>query len=114
MKIIAFMALCLFVTGQANAEDSALHMAHMTSFEKKKMDYYPLAALDAEVSGAAVVKCKVLDTGRLANCVILQEGPKGYGFGKATIALVEDNALVDLTQDKVGDEVAVLMNWAVD
>jgi TonB family protein len=36
-------------------------------------------------NGYTRMRCDVRDDGRLENCVILEERPKGYGFGRATL-----------------------------
>ena len=39
------------------------------------------------VEGRAVLRCKINDIGDLAGCKIVEETPKGLGFGKAAMAL---------------------------
>jgi TonB family protein len=39
------------------------------------------------VGGRAVLRCKINDIGDLAGCKIVEETPKGLGFGKAAMAL---------------------------
>ncbi|NEX94535.1 TonB family protein [Caulobacter sp. 17J65-9] len=49
--------------------------------------WYPLGALEKEVSGRVVMKCRVTATGSVGNCAVTSEDPAGYGFGDAAIKL---------------------------
>lgn len=50
---------------------------------------YPPAAARNGVEGAATVECRVSAGGRLEDCIVLAEGPRGAGFGRATLNLAE-------------------------
>jgi len=39
------------------------------------------------LAGHATLRCKVNDVGRLARCQVVDESPKGVGFGKAAMTL---------------------------
>ncbi len=58
-------------------------------------EYYPPRAIDGEVEGTASVQCTVLDTAGHVRCVVAAESPKGYGFGDATVRMVEAKGRVD-------------------
>ncbi|MBC6982719.1 TonB family protein [Caulobacter sp. 17J80-11] len=49
--------------------------------------WYPLGAIEKEVSGRVVMKCRVTATGSVGNCAVTSEDPAGYGFGDAAIKL---------------------------
>jgi TonB family protein len=52
---------------------------------------FPKAAQDAHVEvGRVVMNCLVAAEGRLTECVVKSEDPKGYGFDKAALALSAD------------------------
>jgi len=51
--------------------------------------FYPTRALMLGVEGASRVRCRILATGRLANCALVSEDPAGYGFGEASVAMAE-------------------------
>ena len=48
---------------------------------------YPREALAQRLEGMAVMQCRVGRTGALSACVIIREGPKGSGFGNATLQM---------------------------
>ena len=48
---------------------------------------YPAKAMQMGVSGAAVIQCRVVPSGNLADCSIAAEKPANYGFGEAALAL---------------------------
>lgn len=50
---------------------------------------YPRAAAEAGVAGRASVRCFVMVTGLLTNCRVVEETPKGHGFGEAALTLAE-------------------------
>jgi TonB family protein len=77
------------------AEDS-FHRPGMSTFRwiatpsgAEVLDVYPAAALDAGVSGAATLVCSFTAAGRLSNCVIEAETPRGWGFGQAAERVVD-------------------------
>lgn len=49
--------------------------------------YYPQGAIDANLSGLAVLQCQVTTAGALAGCVVASESPARAGFGKAALKL---------------------------
>lgn len=46
---------------------------------------YPPKAIRRNVSGSALVECRVQLDQTLTDCKVLEETPPGYGFGQATI-----------------------------
>jgi protein TonB len=49
--------------------------------------FYPPKASDLGLEGMAVVRCRVERTGTLSACAIMSEGPRGAGFGMATLQM---------------------------
>jgi protein TonB len=47
---------------------------------------YPRRALDLEKSGGATLMCTVAASGSVGNCSVIDESPKGLGFGEAALA----------------------------
>ncbi|MGA9659068.1 MAG: TonB family protein, partial [Asticcacaulis sp.] len=46
---------------------------------------YPSRAIDDEVEGTVTIDCAINSSGKVTSCDILNESPKGYGFGAATV-----------------------------
>ena len=61
-------------------------------------EYYPPKAADAEIEGQATVQCAVLDSSGRVSCAVVSETPGNYGFGAATVRMVQDKGRVDTTQ----------------
>ncbi len=83
-----------------------------------KEDYYPARALNEEVQGVATIDCVVQQNGSLALCVIVSEGPRGYGFGAATIKAFSKTYNVkehpELTQPHdPGDHIQLTYHWTL-
>lgn len=47
---------------------------------------YPQAALDRQAGAHTTITCHVQADGTLTSCAIVEENPRRYGFGRATIA----------------------------
>jgi periplasmic protein TonB len=79
-------------------------------------DYYPVRAMDNEVEGSATVQCVVLDTAGRVSCVAVSEKPGGYGFGAATVRMVQDKGRVDITKGnvEVGSVLRQTVTWRLD
>jgi protein TonB len=78
---------------------------------------YPPAAAAQHVSGRTKAMCHVLADGALDACVVLEECPRGYGFGRATLSAAQDFQLRPKTVDGVpveGGMVVVPMIWALE
>ncbi|EGF89522.1 tonB protein [Asticcacaulis biprosthecium C19] len=80
------------------------------------MSYYPSAAEDAEAVGTATVECTVVDTRGRVTCAIVSESPKGYGFGKATVTMVQKEGRVDTRQGdvRVGSKLRTTVRWTLE
>lgn len=76
-------------------------------------DYYPDAALTDDRTGQASVECTVLDTAGHISCVLVSETPKGYGFGSATVRVVQDKGRVDTDHGAVkpGSKLRATLQW---
>ena len=48
---------------------------------------YPDRALEAGVSGSAVLNCRVETSGRVSDCAVVSETPGNQGFGRAAMGL---------------------------
>lgn len=73
---------------------------------------YPQRALNAEISGDAVVDCAVTTEGTVVDCRIVSEAPSGEGFGEAAIRLSKTFRMAPQTREGVsvaGARVAIPM-----
>jgi protein TonB len=61
--------------------------------------FYPQRAIDNDVQGRAVIRCKVTVAGTLTACAIVSETPAGYGFGHAALQLAQYFRMTPRTQD---------------
>lgn len=78
---------------------------------------YPAEALAKHVGGRTKALCHVLADGALDACVVLEECPRGYGFGRATLSAAQDFQMRPKTVDGVpveGGTVEVPMVWALE
>ncbi len=75
--------------------------------------YYPQKAADDEIEGSATVQCTVLDTSGRVSCVAVAETPARYGFGAATVRMVQDKGRVDTSQGNapVGSILRQTVTW---
>jgi len=48
---------------------------------------FPREAISKGVGGRAVLVCKILATGRMGDCAVVEETQAGLGFGKAALHL---------------------------
>lgn len=62
---------------------------------------YPPAALAANLSGRAIVKCEVGVDGGLSGCSVVQETPPDQGFGQAALKLTASMVMKPMTVDGV-------------
>jgi TonB family protein len=78
---------------------------------------YPQAAAAEHVAGRTKALCHVLANGDLDACVVTEECPRGYGFGRATLLAAQDFQMRPRTVNGVpvdGGTVMVPMVWALD
>lgn len=111
-------------TGPATSEtsSSAVEAPYVTArwsrfpSSETLADYYPPRAADAEIEGTATVQCTVLDTSGRVSCVAISESPGGYGFGQATVRMVQDKGRVDTTQGniRVGSMLRQTVAWRLN
>lgn len=47
---------------------------------------YPSRAIDRGITGGATLQCEVTLTGAVRNCSVVDESPKGHGFGDAALS----------------------------
>ena len=62
---------------------------------------YPELAARHEISGRAVIACKVTRAGTLSDCVIVTEDPPGMGFGDAALGSAPLFRMAPVTSDGV-------------
>ncbi|MFT4075874.1 MAG: hypothetical protein QM647_10125 [Asticcacaulis sp.] len=76
-------------------------------------EYYPERAANDEIEGTATVECTVLDAAGRVSCRALSEVPGNYGFGKATVRMVQDKGRVDTTQGnvRIGSVLRTTVKW---
>lgn len=79
-------------------------------------NYYPPRAEEDEVEGSATVQCVVLDTAGRVSCATVSEKPGGYGFGAATVRMVQDKGRVDISQGnaQIGSVLRQTVTWRLD
>lgn len=75
--------------------------------------YYPGKAIDNDRTGQASVECTVLDAAGHISCVLISETPAGYGFGDATVRVVQDKGRIDTNQGliKPGSKLRATLKW---
>jgi len=78
--------------------------------------YYPPNAAENEVEGSATVQCTVVDTSGRVSCVAVAESPPHYGFGAATVRMVQDRGRVDTSQGTapVGSILRQTVKWRLN
>ena len=69
---------------------------------------YPPAALAANLSGRAIVKCEVGVDGGLSGCSVAQETPPDQGFGQAALKLTASIVMKPMTVDGVPQPGAIV------
>ena len=74
-------------------------------------DFYPKRANDDEVEGIVTISCRMAAHGRLTNCQIVSETPKGYGFGDAAGKLLEKRLKAKQGTFVAGQELRATVKW---
>lgn len=46
---------------------------------------FPESAKAAHLNGEAITVCRIMAEGRLADCIVAEENPRGYGFARASL-----------------------------
>jgi hypothetical protein len=75
---------------------------------------YPPRATDSEVEGEVKLRCRVSVTGRLAACQVEQEKPAGFGFGTATVKLLQAKARAKIGTFQPGAYVDIGVHWQLN
>lgn len=66
--------------------------------------HFPTLAATASVAGRAVLGCTVTAQGVLKDCRVIGEGPKGFGFGQAALAMASSFRMGPAMRNGVGAE----------
>lgn len=102
IKIIAaIVASCL--AGAAFAQNNVLDTSTLEYDRRPSADFarrYPSGAMERELPGAAVLCCRV-DERRRFNCETAFEWPQGYGFGDASVSVIEELRLTQGSYDQL-------------
>jgi len=74
---------------------------------------FPRKAKAAHIDGRVRIRCRVRPSGLLTNCAVLEETPKGYGFGGATLKF---SKLLQLTPGPYGPATTLEtpINWRAE
>ncbi len=62
-------------------------------------EYYPLDAAKSQVTGRATIRCRVLASGSLRECVAIDESPAEFGFGAAAVKMAREFQMRPKTLD---------------
>ena len=100
MMVAAVMALAACATNPPPRSDvivpSAFTQANGETFRwlatpggRDLLDVYPPAAMQQNIQGSATLDCVFLQTGRIGDCQLIEETPRGSGFGAAALRLVD-------------------------
>jgi TonB family protein len=79
--------------------------------------YYPPAARAAGLEGYVVLSCINLANGRLSRCEVVEETPKGQGFGQASLRAADQFRLDLRTKEGApveGASVKIPIHWRLD
>ncbi len=79
-------------------------------------ELYPLAAVRAGVSGRAMIGCRVLASGLLTACLVIDESPAQFGFGAAAVKMARAFQMTPMTRDGklvAGGEVDIPINFSI-
>jgi len=73
-----------------DSDDPRFQTLDLAHYYQKLIDTtYPQRALQDRKSGAATVECRFTGQGDLKNCILVEESPKGYGFGPALARIAD-------------------------
>ena len=104
-------------TSSSNASTGGYVKARWTRFPDSNAlgQYYPARATSDEIEGTATVECTVLDASGRVRCTALSEVPGNYGFGKATVQMVQDKGRVDTSQGdvRIGSVLRTTVKWTL-
>jgi protein TonB len=121
---LAALALTLVTGGSVTAAEPApgtngllQHPDWLRPADSGQLRFYPPKALEAGIQGRAVIECVVTGDGGLAQCVVIEETPAGYGFGEATIRVAAQFRMKPVSYDgeqTAGRRVRVPLRWALN
>lgn len=95
-SIITGLILALFIAGFTFAQELLTGAAEnlfkpMPVLENCKMPVFPELSSDSmAVQGRVIVMARVNDKGEVVSSTIMREAPKGFGFGDAVLAVIDD------------------------
>ena len=98
--------LILYAVDSNDPRFTTLDMA--AYIKRLSEEIYPSKALDAEIGGTATAECRFTASGDLDDCIVVDESPKGYGFGPALIRMTDklrDSGNRDAWSDKYAGKV---------
>ena len=73
-----------------DSDDPRFQTLDLAHYYQKLVDTtYPQRALQDHKTGAATVECRFTGQGDLKDCVLVEESPKGYGFGPALARIAD-------------------------
>lgn len=81
--------------------------------------FFPNEALRRGINGRATVSCLVQATGRITDCEVISEYPRGAGFGQATVRVLERGLEMGasdggpLPEGAAGARVEIPLSWSV-
>lgn len=99
-------------TGSSRPSYISARWALMPSVEDAAR-LYPRRAIDDEVEGSVTVECVATKSGIPNRCTTIQEVPRGYGFGDATVKLFQTGARLETGTYRPGDKVRVTWKWTL-
>jgi len=122
---IAFFAATLSASLSALAQNSAPHPHVAVSTDAAQWDrlpasgelasLYPQAALDQQAGARTAMTCRVQADGSLTSCALLEEIPRRFGFGRATIQAAPFFRMRSRSPDGTpteGQNVRISLEWS--
>ncbi len=82
----------------------------------KFAEFYPLDAERTHVSGRATIGCRVLASGLLEACFVVDESPAGFGFGAAALKMASTFQMRPMTRNGTlvaGANVQIPINFGI-
>lgn len=78
--------------------------------------HYPRHALSHGIAGHSTMECSATAQGALVDCQVIEETPKGEGFGDAMLGLARYYRMKPMTPDGKpidGARVVIPIHWAI-